>query len=176
MRPAEIEPVKLVVSVLSSEADAVEKALGALKKRFGETDFRSKELDFNYTDYYEPEMGKGLKRLMVAFEKLVPPGELSGIKTFTNGIEDCFLTESGNRRVNIDPGYLTLEKFVLASCKNFSHRIYLDKGVYAEITLAYKSKDFRPLEWTYPDYKDAPMVEMLREIRRIYAKNIGRGV
>ena len=175
MRPAEIEPVKLVVSVLSSETDAAEKALGALKKRFGETDFKSKVLDFNYTDYYEPEMGKGLKRTMVAFEKLVPPGELSGIKTFTNGIEDCFLTEAGNRRVNIDPGYLTLEKLVLASCKNFAHRIYLDKGVYAEITLAYKTKDFRPLEWTYPDYKDAPMLEMLREIRRIYAKNIGRG-
>ena len=175
MRPSEIEPVKLVVSVLSSEADVAEKAIGALKKRFGETDFMSKVLDFNYTDYYEPEMGTGLKRLMFAFERLVPPNELSGIKTFTNGIEDCFLTSDGRRRVNIDPGYLTLEKVVLASCKNFFHRIYLDKGVYAEITLVYKSKDFRPLEWTYPDYKDVPMLEILREIRRIYAKNIGRG-
>lgn len=175
MRPGEIEPVKLVVSVLSSEMDAMEKAIGAIKKRFGETDFRSDVLDFNYTDYYEPEMGKGLKRFLLAFERLVPPGELSGIKTFTNGIEDCFLASGGGRRVNIDPGYLTLEKLVLASCKNFSHRIYLDKGVYAEITLVYKNKDFRPLEWTYPDYKDAPLLEMLREIRRIYAKNIGRG-
>ena len=175
MRPSEIEPVKLVVSVLSSEADAAEKAIGALKKRFGETDFTSKVLDFNYTDYYEPEMGKGLKRTLVAFERLVSPNELSGAKTFTNGIEDCFLTSDGRRRVNIDPGYLTLEKLVLASCKNFFHRIYLDKGVYAEITLVYKGKDFRPLEWTYPDYKDVPMLEILREIRRIYAKNIGRG-
>lgn len=177
MRPAQAAPVKLVVSVFTAESALYPAVIGELARRYGQEDFISETLEFGRTDYYREEMGFPLSRKLVSFETLIRPDELSGVKLYTNGVEDGFLSPEGKRRVNIDPGVLTLERFVLASCKNFTHRIYIGSGVYADLTLIYSAKtgSFRALEWTYPDYGAPGMTGILRELRRRYALSLGRG-
>ena len=151
--------------------------LGRLRERFGPLDFLSGPIAFDHTDYYAGEFGGGpLKRKVASFEELVRSEDLSSIKIYTNGLEEGYRKDGGGRRVNIDPGYLCLERFILASCKNFSHRIHIGQGVYAELTLVYKDGEFRPLEWTYPDYGGAVLRRMLFRIRTRYAFRIGRGL
>ena len=178
MRPAaQTAPVKLVVSVFTAESALFSAVIGELARRYGQPDFLSETLDFGSTDYYREEMGFPLSRKLVSFESLIRPDGLSGVKLYTNGIEDVFLSADGKRRVNIDPGVLTLERFVLASCKNFTHRIYIGGGVYADLTLIYSatSGSFRALEWTYPDYAAPGMTGILKELRRRYALSLGMG-
>ncbi len=175
MRPGKVEPVKLIVSLFSSELDLIDSVLEELTNRFGEIDFLSEPFDFIETGYYDEEFGGGLVRRIASFSDLVDPAELPSIKLLTNSIEDSYTREGGKRKVNIDPGYLTLERLVLASCKNFSHRIYLGEGVYGDLTFLYRAGEYRPLEWTYPDYGGARMKGLLKQIRAKYAEKIGRG-
>jgi len=142
-----------------------------LRGRFGPVDFESECVPFTQTGYYEKEFGSGLRRKFISFEKLIAPDKLAGIKLITNRIEAA-LSAGGRRKVNLDPGYLELAKFVLASTKDFSHRIYLAKGIYAEITLLYRSGAFRPLDWTYPDYRTEWYIETLEKIRQIYYRKV----
>jgi len=121
---------------------------------------------FSYTDYYRKEMGEDLKRSFLVFDRLILPDELAAIKVETNGIEEEFSNE-GIRRVNIDPGYLGLAKVVLASTKDFSHRIYLGKGIYGDLTLRFVRGSFHPLEWTYPDYREVQTINFLNEARGV---------
>lgn len=169
MRPKKARNVKLAVSIISAEE--------ALSSRFGRMDFLSETIPFDGTDYYEGEFGGGLKRRFGSFEDLVTPdGDgLAEIKLFTNGIEDGFLAPDGKRRINIDPGLVSLERLVLASCKNFTHRIYLRDGVWADLTLIYTAGEFKDLPWTYPDYRADVMKSWLRQIRARYAQQVGKG-
>ena len=147
-------PVKLFIGFIFKNEPALNRAEDILKKRFGKIDFSSAILPFLYTSYYEREFGKDLKRKFISFGNLIPPQRLSRIKLITNKIEAKLSADTG-RLINIDPGYLDLSKLILASTKDFAHRIYLDKGIYAEITLCYQDKSFRSREWTYPDYRSA---------------------
>ena len=106
-------------------------------------------MPFDYTSYYEREMGLGLKRRMMAFKTLIPQGGLSAVKQKTNAIEKRFKAQ-GKRMVNIDPGYLLRERFVLATGKNFAHRIYIGDQIYADLTLIFHKGAFQSLPWTYP--------------------------
>lgn len=144
------------------------KSRDKLKKIFGRIDFQSDPLDFNYTAYYEPEMGAGLKRRFVSFGKLISIQDLYRIKLYTNRLEVKF-SNSGKRRVNIDPGYLDSAKLVLASTKDYAHRIYLRKGIFAEITLSYRSNSFIPNDWTYPDYRSQEYIGIFNAVRKLYA-------
>lgn len=168
-----IKPVKLIIGFIFKEQDTFSKAKNLLIKNLGEFDFKSQALAFNYTDYYKKEFGKGLKRSFCSFKKLIRPEELSKIKTLTNKIEQR-LSKNNKRMINLDPGYIDLAKLVLASTKDYSHRIYLKNGIFAEITLVFKGKSFMPQEWTYPDYRTKEYIEILNKIRGIYAaqKNI----
>jgi len=141
--------------------------LTLLKKEFGNTIYQSIEMPFNYTDYYKAEMGAGLNRIVVAFEQLVPRDFMPEAKIKTNGIEDVFLAE-GKRCINIDPGILSLENVCLATTKPYSHRIYLSRGIWAEVTLIYKGETYSGLEWTYPDYASQELRTVFKEIRNIY--------
>ncbi len=171
-----VEAAKLVMSVFTGEQALFKDVLEDLERLFGPIDFLSELLDFDWTDYYQREFGRGLKRRILSFEELKDPAGLSGIKLRTMELEQSYLAPGGSRRVNIDPGYLTLERFVLASRKNFGHRIYIGDGVYADLTLLYRDGAFRPLEWTYPDYRDKRMSSIIEQIRRRYAFSIGRGL
>ena len=165
------EPAKLVVGFIFRDPDILRRAVSLLERNFGKIDFESGIIPFEHTDYYEKEFGKGLSRKFVSLAKLIQPDKLSRIKSFTNKIEDK-LSVDGLRRVNIDPGYLNLSKLVLASTKDFSHRIYLERGIYAETTLIFKDKIFHPLDWTYPDYRTKEYIEIFNQIREIYSRYI----
>lgn len=134
-------------------------------------DFLSPVLPFEYTDYYCEEMGKPLWRCFFAFAELVPPDRLAEIKLLTNRIEAGFSTDR-RRNVNLDPGLISLDRLVLASTKDNGRRIPLAKGIYGEVTLVYIDKAFRPLEWTYPDYRSDEYRFLLGSIRTIYRNQL----
>ena len=175
MEPREPEPVKLVASIFTGETELFAEVLRRLQERFGPVDMLSEPMDFDHTDYYEEEFGPALVRRLASFDRLIRPEELPAIKLYTNSLEQEYLTEDGRRRVNIDPGYVSLERFVLATCKNHYHRIYLGRGVYADLTLVYRKGEYRPLEWTYPDYSEPHMRALIKQIRLRYAYRIGKG-
>ncbi|MEJ2430208.1 MAG: DUF4416 family protein [Deltaproteobacteria bacterium] len=172
--PQEPKPAKLFVSVISSSGERINVTLSRVAAHYGILDFVSPLLPFNYTDYYGAEMGKVLCRRFASFDRLIRQEDLASIKVHTNGLEDE-QTEKGNRLVNIDPGYLVAERLVLASGKNYAHRIYLSKGIYADLTLIYRDKDYQPLAWTYPDYRETEVRRWLRALREKYLIQLRSG-
>ncbi len=169
--PREPKPAKLVIGFFLKKKQLLEGIAQALSMLFGSIDIISSWMPFDYTSYYEREMGAPLFRRIFAFEKLIQQSALAQIKIKTNRIEQQY-SRDGKRRVNIDPGYLVHERFVLASGKNYSHRIYLSEGIYADLTLIYHQGSFRKLPWTYPDYADHPMQKALERIRHKYVLDI----
>lgn len=141
-----------------------------LEEHFGPIDYVSPSLEFEkYTYYYSEEMGYGIKGKIVSFERLIHPSQLPDIKLTTNEIEDMYKVE-GKRRVNIDPGYIHHTQFVLASTKHWGNRIYIGKGIYAEVTLIYYRGSFKPWEFTYMNYREEEYIRELEKIREIYVK------
>jgi len=165
--PKEPTPVKLLVAMLSREIEFFQLAERALSRSFGPIDYVSPQSPFYHTPYYEEEFGLGILRKFVAFQRLIDPGRLAEIKLLTNALEQKWAKE-GKRRINLDPGYISPSKLVLATTKNHGHRIYLGQGIYAEVTLVYHDKDYRPWPWTYPDYRTEAYLSILRTIRGIY--------
>ena len=174
-RPKNPNLVKLITSLITGEGDIIKPVLKKLEAKLGSVDILSERLDFSHTDYYRGEMGERLFRKIASFEKLIKPDELADIKLFTNSVEDEYLKEDGKRAINIDPGYISMEKMVLASCKNFAHRIYLKKGIYADLTLIYKAGGFQSLEWTFPDYAKGNVKRLLQGIRERYMHQLQSG-
>jgi len=165
--------VKLVCGVLYKDADWLQKGLRDLEEKFGPPDFQSEPIEFRFTDYYYKEMGKPLSRVFVSFAKLIDSSELAEVKVFTNTIEDKYAREAGAFRVlNLDPGYINAAAFILATSKNFAHRIYLGKGVFAQQELLFEKKRVQSLDWTYPDYRSYEYQEMLRKIREAYLQQL----
>ncbi|MGD8272697.1 MAG: DUF4416 family protein, partial [Desulfobacterales bacterium] len=154
------KPAKLVIGIFTAEVNIVETLVPELISHFGRIDVVSPWMAFNYTHYYEPEMGSPLHRRVYSFKSLIGQQDLANVKIATHQIEQAY-SKSGRRRVNIDPGYLVRERFVLASGKNFSHRICIGAGIYADLTLIYQKGRFRQLPWTYPDYADGGMLNFL---------------
>jgi hypothetical protein len=166
-KPTPAQPVKLVFSVFAAAIAKIDETIPMLVECYGEPDFISPALPFNYTSYYCPEMGENLVRRFLSMEKLVGPETLPDIKITSNKIEDRFAT-SGKRLVNIDPGYLSAAHLILATGKGYSHRPYLRDGIYADLTLIYQDRKFCSLPWTYPDYADEKQLEMFTKIRARY--------
>lgn len=164
-------PVKLIIGLISPDLEEFLKVESALRRYFGEIDFRSQILPFDFTDYYQKEIGQDLKRQFLGFRRLILPEKISAVKLTTNGIERRFST-AGRRRVNIDPGYLTSAKLVLATTKDFSHRIYLNKGIFAEVTLGFSKNSFQPFDWTYPDFRSKEYIAIFNQLRRIYLNQL----
>jgi hypothetical protein len=162
----EFEPAKLVVGLLSADRKLLEQSQSALAEGFGTVTIKSPEIPFNFTDYYEKEMGPNLQRMWVGFQGLVDPEQLSDFKQTTHQLEKRFLGPNGKRRVNLDPGLLSLHNLVLASTKGYAHRVYLRSGIYADLTLLFQSGKFQPLAWTYPDYQTPVCHEFLMRCRR----------
>jgi hypothetical protein len=163
--------VKLVVSLFSRHKGLFNKVASVLRKKFGHIDYESEFLELNKTDYYEDELGPDLIRKFYSFKKLIKPVHLADIKIYTNRVENKF-SKQDKRQVNIDPGYLHLAKFVLATTKDQQHRIYLKKGIFAEVTLRYRSREFKAWPWTYPDYATSEYREVFNKIRKIYKEQI----
>ncbi|MGD8847119.1 MAG: DUF4416 family protein [Desulfobacteraceae bacterium] len=170
-RPQNAKPAKLVIGLLVNDKALLPKVALNLKHKFGAIDMISGWMDFDYTEYYATEMGTPLHRRMLTFAALIGQHELSSVKLATNDLETSYAID-GKRCVNIDPGYLLYERFVLATGKNYSHRIYIGQCIYADLTLIYQQGNYQPLPWTYPDYADAKMISFLRQVREKYAADL----
>jgi hypothetical protein len=171
--PQQPKPGKLVVGLLMKDKALFEPLSRELISLFGSTDMVSSWMAFDYTAYYEPELGSPLYRRLLTFETLIEQQELAAIKLATNRLEQAY-SRNRRRKVNIDPGYLLYERFVLASGKNFAHRIYIGHCIYADLTLIYRKGAFETLPWTYPDYADQPIRSFLERVRKKYAIDIKR--
>jgi len=164
-----VEEAKLFTALLSREERLIHAARERLSLSFGPVDFVSEISPWAHTRYYKKEMGTGLKRQFLFFERHILPDTLSNIKNMTNDLEahlkDSTDTGMPGRHINIDPGYLTLAKVVLASTKNYCHRIYIGNGIYAEVTLYYRDKSYQSLPHTYPDYGSREYIDMFNRVR-----------
>lgn len=170
MHPKKIDKVKLFSGTMFSNDELAEKVINILKKKFGKIDFISEEYPFDFTDYYIPEMGKGIKKRFISFKKLIDREKLAEIKLFTNSLEDKF-AKKGNRTLNLDPGYLTFHNVVLASAKEMPHRIYLKKGIFGDVVLEYKrDKKFVDTIRTFPDFRSERVKKIMEKIRELYKK------
>jgi hypothetical protein len=169
--PTPPQPAKLVIGLFTKAKARADDVCSRLQERYGPIDLASRWFDFSYTDYYCAEMGVPLFRRVFSFERLIAQERLAEIKCHTNTIETVF-SRQGRRRVNIDPGYLLYERFVLATGKNYTHRIYIGREIYADLTLIYQKGAYQPLPWTYPDYASPQMVDFLLQVRRKYGADL----
>ena len=167
------QQVKLVIGMLAKDKKLFDDIEEFFVKEFGPVDYRSPLIPFEYTDYYKEEMGHALNRKFISFKERISPEHLPQIKLTTNSLENDLSIKKNNgpkRPINIDPGYLSDAKFVLATTKDYCHRLYLTDGIYGEVTLMWKKSGFQPTEWTYPDYRTREYIDILNEIRNIYAE------
>ncbi len=170
-RPRSAQPAKLIIGLLLGDKALLSPAADQLKSAYGEIDRVSPWFEFDFTEYYRAEMGAPLYRRILVFERLIEQQQLARIKLATNLVEQAFVVKD-RRRINIDPGYLLLERLVLATGKNYSHRIYIGDQIYADLTLIYQNGDYQALPWTYPDYADDTMRAFLRQVRHKYAADL----
>lgn len=167
-----VEPpkVKLFVGVLVSDPELLPRVQRDLQAAFGPIDHRTGRLRFDDTDYYRRQMGATIDRVFFSFEDLIEAETLPSIKVRTNGMEQVYREENSQvtRPVNFDPGYLEQPKVVLASTKNFYHRMYLSRGVFAEVTMHFRNNTYQFFPWTYPDYRSSDSQEFFLRVRQIY--------
>jgi hypothetical protein len=167
------DPANLIVGAILSDELHLECVRAALEKRFGRIDDQSELIPFSFTSYYEPEMGSKLFRCWLSFAELRQLDALAEAKLATNAMESSWRLPDGRRQVNLDPGLLTMHNFVLATTKNFAHRVYLGKGIFAEVTLLYEHGRFQALKWTYPDYQSGAATDFLVRVRSAYLAKLG---
>ncbi|AEB08722.1 DUF4416 family protein [Desulfobacca acetoxidans] len=165
--PSRPLPVKPLVSLIFSQPALETAVFRDLAAFLGPPDMVSAWLHFHQTGYYAPEMGLNLQRRLAVFLHLADPSDLCHWKACTNDLERRF-SLSGRRLVNLDPGYLSRERLVLATGKNYTHRLYLGQGFYGEVTLIYQKGSWRALPWTYPDYASEPLRGFFTQARQKY--------
>lgn len=165
-RPLLPPKVKLFIGFIGESDELQLISEEKLIKKYGIIDFRTIKIPFTHTKYYK-NIGSSLFKIFISFKILINREDIVKIKLYTNKLEDKF---SGNKRrkINIDPGYLTLSNVYLASCKDYFHRIYIGKGVYLENEYRYVNKSYQPWDWTYPDYKNDEYLNFFYNIRHIY--------
>lgn len=163
-----VEPVALLFAVTADAESTLARARSNLITSFGQLSHQSPAYSFDYTAYYESEMGSGLIKQLLGFAARIDPAELPRIKRRSMDLERKMARlADGNlmRRANLDPGLLSVESLVLATTKYSGHRICIAPALYAEVTLLYQKDRYAPLEWTYPDYQTRPVQDFLLKIR-----------
>jgi len=161
-------PVKLIVGILAADRQCLHAAIETLAGVFGPTDVVSEVWSFHHTDYYKDQTGENILRQFVSVEPLIGPGKLAKIKRETNKLEQKLAAKLKlplPRPVNLDPGIIEPSKLVLATTKNYSHRIYIGKRIYAEVTLIFEKGRWRSLEYTYPDYRQQCYFDFFERVR-----------
>lgn len=157
--------------MLSGDRDLLRRALQLLYRHYGRSDLESSYWTFDDTDYYSAEMGDEVERQFVCYKDLIKPDTIAEIKRQTNEIEkricDDLALPHHQRPVNLDPGYLSLSKVVLATTKDRSQRIYLERGIYAEVTMIFKEGRWQPWPWTFPDYASGRYNEHFLQMRNM---------
>jgi len=168
--PKPFIPVKLICGIIASADRVFEETEKCLVQLYGTADHASPKFQFDFSDYYAGQMGKELQRKFLSFAELLAPEELSNIKIRTNALEKELSTKFGEvpRAVNLDPGYVTRAALIMATAKDFAHRIPLNRGIYAHLEFLFRKDDIRLMDWTYPDYREKPCQRFFLEVRRTY--------
>ena len=163
------EKEKLIIGFIYTTEELYRKALSIMTERFGPVDFETEEFSFSeeFSSYYDEELGGEGKRKILSFQRLVDPSEQADIKTFTNAVE-AELAIDGNRKVNLDPGFISHGRLLLATTKKTGFRIPLKDGIYTELTLFYARGAWQKLPWTYRDYQSERVQAFLTEVRKKY--------
>jgi len=166
----QFNPVKLFIGVLVSHSRLIPEVEQRLVAGYGPIDHRSPVIPFDFTDYYETEMGDIIDRVLFSFERLIEADQLPEIKRQTNHLEEELtpLLSSVKRPVNLDPGYIEQAKVILASTKNFYHRLHLSGGIFGEVTMHFKNNRYQFFPWTYADYQSKEYQDFFLKIRHIY--------
>jgi hypothetical protein len=169
------EAALLFIGTLYSDPEIFDRSKKVLERNFGDALVVSPPMDWDYSPYYRDELGSPIRRQFIFYKDFFDTGTLADVKTGTNEIEDSFSAD-GKRQINLDPGYLTLAKIVLASTKNYSHRINLGKGIYGEVTLRYIEKEdtFKPHLFTYRDYQEKSCIDIFLNARTILKEILNR--
>ncbi len=172
--PRSFVPVKLICGIIASKERTILRVEERLTQTYGNIDRASPLFSFDFTDYYEEQMGKDLKRKFLSFGDLIVPERLSAIKLEANRLEQEIQQEfhTKHRVVNIDPGYLTTASLIMATAKNFAHRIPLEGGIYAHLEFLFGRNEVRFLDWTYPDFRNEGYKEFFLEARRTYLSQL----
>jgi hypothetical protein len=179
-------PVKLICGIIAERAEHFIRAEERLSGLYGPIDSRSDRFPFVFTDYYEAEMGTGLRRGFLGFDRLIDPSGLAAVKIQTNGLEKEIAAEFGTDRqpgnlgrpgrpsrvVNLDPGFLTAAALIMATAKNFSHRIPLQEGIYGHLEFLFTKTGIRRLDWTYPDFTQSGYQAYFLDVRREYLRRL----
>lgn len=166
--PKEPDPVILFIGMIAGPSELFSLATKELKRSFGEISYQSPIYPWDHSGYYEEEMGMDLKRQFIFFADPIMPDRIADIKIKTNRIEGLFSRkEEGKRKrsINIDPGYMNMAKIVLATTKDFSHRIYLKDGIYSEATLIYNGDSYQPFPYTFPDFRSEAYIKLFNSVR-----------
>jgi hypothetical protein len=164
----EPRPVKLIVGILAADRQCLQAAVEAIDDKFGSPDFISEVWPFDQTDYYKDQAGEHILRQFVSVDKLIDPGKLAKIKHKTNRLERKLAKKLATplpRPVNLDPGFIEPSKLVLATTKNYSHRIYIGQKMYAEVTLTFDKGGWHPFDYTYPDYRQQCYFDFFAKVR-----------
>ena len=168
------QPAALIAGICYADSIVYDKAMKRLAAVYGPLEIESPAFPFDMTDYYTGEMGAGLVKRFLCFSRPVPLESLPGIKILTNGVENDLASVKDDRiarRINIDPGYVTLSKLVLATTKDYSHRIYIGEGIYAEVTLRFAGGAFTAHDTTYPDYQSPLAIDFFNTVRDFVKRN-----
>jgi hypothetical protein len=161
-------PVKLIIGILAANEQCLKTAVDKIQTEFGKFDFTSPVWPFTQTNYYKDELGTSPLRQFISIDQLINPGQLAQIKHKTNKLEQESATGLNlnlPRPVNLDPGIIEPSKLILATTKNYSHRIYIGNKMYAEVTLIYDKKNWHPFEYTYPDYRQQCYFDFFTNVR-----------
>jgi len=164
-------PIKLIFGILFSKTITFDLILENIECHFGKIDYVGSCLNFSHTNYYKAEMGESLKKTFLSISKPYDANNLYQAKLISNQIEILFSLDK-KRQVNIDPGALSLHNLILLSTKNFAHRIPLQQGIYAEVSLLYQKNNWAKLPWSYPDFEYEEHLATLSEIRKIYKNQV----
>jgi hypothetical protein len=173
--PRKPGPALLVIATFSRHDTALTWARQRLTDAYGPVALTSPALSFHQTAYYQATMGASLQKQLLAFERLVSLEQLPAIKLHTNALESELAAAGAYpevRPLNLDPGLLTLGKFQLATTKDQAHRIYLQDGIFAEVTLRFQSGRFEPWPWTYADYREPAVLAALKTFRDYYQQKL----
>ncbi|MCD6516931.1 MAG: DUF4416 family protein [Candidatus Aminicenantes bacterium] len=173
--PKSFKKRKLIIGIMAGEPEVFSMAQEELGNLFGSIDMESNFFPFTYTDYYSKQMGgASLMRKFISFDTLVDPETLSEIKITTNRIEEKIRIDlqSPHRIVNIDPGVINDSSLIMATVKDFAHRIPLQKGIYGHLELLFGKNEVRILDWTYPDFRKETYHSFFLDARKKYLDQI----
>jgi len=173
-QPKAFTPVKLICGVIYKEDGLYVEVRRRLVEEWGSIDSESAPFAFDLTDYYATEMGAGLSRRFMSFEALIAPEALPALKIRAIELEEALRKERGaaGRPVNIDPGYLSASALVMATAKDFAHRIPLARGISAHLEFLFTKTGVKTLDWTYPDLRRGPCLEYFRSVRDLCLKRL----